>query len=212
MGVSRVKCRGSANPDDRRLREGATAGRQHDCTFDTLIFRGPGRAGPTRGRRSRRGAGFPPMTAKGSNPLPARSDSPDIIDGGPEGADIAPRVLPGKPEMPGLRASEADLSGPGHKIAKTTPCKVEWAPARSARAALRPGYKKKNGLSSRPPAPGADRLDDRDGGANAGLDIEIRVIQRVRVRRRFQGRACAVPVALIAFEDIRKHRRLVGFL
>jgi len=36
MGVSRVKCRGSANPDDRRLREGATAGRQHDCTFDTL--------------------------------------------------------------------------------------------------------------------------------------------------------------------------------
>jgi hypothetical protein len=47
------------------------------------------------------------MTAKGSNPLPARSDSPDIIDGGPEGADIAPAAFPGKPEMPGLRASKA---------------------------------------------------------------------------------------------------------
>jgi hypothetical protein len=47
------------------------------------------------------------MTARGSNPLPARSDSPDIIDGGPEGADIAPAAFPGKPEMPGLRASKA---------------------------------------------------------------------------------------------------------
>ncbi len=35
-GVSRVKCQGSANPDDRYLREIATAGRQHACTFDTL--------------------------------------------------------------------------------------------------------------------------------------------------------------------------------
>ena len=49
------------------------------------------------------------MTAKGSNPLPARSDSPDIIDGGPEGADIAPETLPGKPEMPGLQTSRAEI-------------------------------------------------------------------------------------------------------
>src|SRR6266849_8882629 len=41
-------------------------------------------------------------------------------------------------------------AGPGHKIAKTTPCKVEWAPARSTRAALRSGQEKKNGPSSRP--------------------------------------------------------------
>jgi hypothetical protein len=36
------------------------------------------------------------------------------------------------------------------KNAKTTPCKVEWAPARSARAAPRPEQEKKNGPSSRP--------------------------------------------------------------
>src|SRR5882757_3097316 len=41
-------------------------------------------------------------------------------------------------------------AGPGHKIAKTTPCKVKWAPARSTRAALRSGHEKKNGPSSRP--------------------------------------------------------------
>src|SRR6266702_7618783 len=41
---------------------------------------------------------------------------------------------------------------PGHKIAKTTPCKVEWAPGSpSTRAALRPEHEKKNGPSSRPP-------------------------------------------------------------
>jgi hypothetical protein len=45
------------------------------------------------------------MTAKGSNPLPARSDSPDIIDGGPDGADIAFGALPGKAEMRSLRVS-----------------------------------------------------------------------------------------------------------
>jgi hypothetical protein len=31
----------------------------------------------------------------------------------------------------------------GQKIAKTTPCKVEWTPARSTLAALRPGHEKK---------------------------------------------------------------------
>src|SRR4051794_36067107 len=42
------------------------------------------------------GAGFPPMTAgalfeKRSNRLPARSDSPDLIDGGPDGRGYSPK-------------------------------------------------------------------------------------------------------------------------
>src|SRR6266850_7083810 len=48
------------------------------------------------------------------------------------------------------RAMGRCTAGPGHKIAKTTPCKVKWAPARSTRAALRSGHEKKNGPSSRP--------------------------------------------------------------
>jgi len=48
------------------------------------------------------------------------------------------------------RAMGRCTAGPGHKIAKTTPCKVNWAPARSTRAALRSGHEKKNGPSSRP--------------------------------------------------------------
>src|ERR1700730_16060470 len=39
-GVSGVKCWGSANPNDRSQRKIATAGRQHVCTFDTLILSG----------------------------------------------------------------------------------------------------------------------------------------------------------------------------
>src|SRR5580692_4665726 len=38
-GVSGVKCQRSANPGDRSLRKFAAAGRQQNCTFDTLIFR-----------------------------------------------------------------------------------------------------------------------------------------------------------------------------
>ena len=40
-GASRVKCQRSANPNDRRLQKTAKAGRQHACTFDTLIARIP---------------------------------------------------------------------------------------------------------------------------------------------------------------------------
>jgi hypothetical protein len=47
------------------------------------------------------------MTA-GFKPKPARSDSPDIIDGGPDAADIALGRVLGKPETPGLRALKAD--------------------------------------------------------------------------------------------------------
>jgi len=49
--------------------------------------------------------------------------------------------------MASLRRCKA---GPGQKIAKTTPCKVEWTPARSTLAVLRPGQKKgPNLISSR---------------------------------------------------------------
>ncbi len=56
------------------------------------------------------------MTAGVSNLLPARSDSPDLIDGGPDGwgysarmaGDIAPKAIFGKPEMPDLRGLKAD--------------------------------------------------------------------------------------------------------
>jgi hypothetical protein len=59
-----------------------------------------------------------------------------------------PRTIsyPG-PDIASLRRCTARL---GQKIAKTTPCKVEETPARSTRAALRPGCEKKNAPSSRP--------------------------------------------------------------
>src|SRR5712675_1825032 len=41
---------------------------------------------------------------------------------------------------PGIASLRRCTTGPGQKKAKTTPCKVEWTPARSARAALRPGH------------------------------------------------------------------------
>src|ERR1700674_625092 len=84
----------------------------------------------SRYRQSRPGAGFPPMTAKGSNPLPARSDGLDNIDGGPD----------------------------------------------------------------------------------AALYIQMRVIEKVSIRCRFQGRNGPVPVAFVAFEDIRQYRSLIGVL
>jgi hypothetical protein len=42
-------------------------------------------------------------------------------------------------------------AGPGHKIAKTTPCKVSWTPARSTRAALRPGAREEKWPGARQP-------------------------------------------------------------
>jgi hypothetical protein len=51
---------------------------------------------------------------------------------------------------PGIASLRRCKAGPGQKIAKTTPCKVEWTPARSTLAALRPGQKKgPNLISSR---------------------------------------------------------------
>jgi hypothetical protein len=48
------------------------------------------------------------MTAGVSDPMPARSDSPDFVDGGLDDADIAPDAVPGKPEVPHLRGLKAD--------------------------------------------------------------------------------------------------------
>jgi hypothetical protein len=52
---------------------------------------------------------------------------------------------------PGIASLRRCKAGPGQKIAKTTPCKVEWTPVRSTLAALRPGQEKKgpNLISSR---------------------------------------------------------------
>jgi hypothetical protein len=51
---------------------------------------------------------------------------------------------------PGIASLRRCKAGPGPKIAKTTPCKVEWTPARSTLAARRPGQKKgPNLISSR---------------------------------------------------------------
>src|SRR6185437_9142612 len=58
-GISHMKCQGSANPNDRLFAEGAKAGRQHACTFDTLMIRSLNRAY----RLQEPGAGVPPMTA-----------------------------------------------------------------------------------------------------------------------------------------------------
>src|SRR5450755_476070 len=40
---------------------------------------------------------------------------------------------------PGIASLRRCTAGPGQKIAKTTPCKVEWTPACRTPAALRPG-------------------------------------------------------------------------
>jgi hypothetical protein len=52
---------------------------------------------------------------------------------------------------PGIASLRRCKAGPGQKIAKTTPCKVEWTPARSTLAAPPAGREKKglNLISSR---------------------------------------------------------------
>ena len=52
-----------------------------------------------------------------------------------------------------------------------------------------------------PSAPGADGVDDGNGGANATFDVEIGIIQDVGVRGRLQRRGGAIAVAFVALED-----------
>src|SRR3954464_4618627 len=61
-------------------------------------------------------------------------------------------------------------------------------------------------------APGADSFHDRDGGADAAFDIEIGIIQDMRVGGRLQGGRGAVFVPLIALENIGKYHGLVDRL
>src|SRR3977135_974082 len=54
----------------------------------------------------------------------------------------------------------------------------------------------------------ADGFDDSDGGADAAFDIEIGIIQDMRVGGRLQGGRGAVFVPLIALEDIGEYHGL----
>jgi hypothetical protein len=71
---------GSANPNDRSPQKIARAGRQHACTFDTLILSG------VRAFDLKTGSGLSSNDGRASNPKPARSDGLDNVDGGPDAA------------------------------------------------------------------------------------------------------------------------------
>jgi hypothetical protein len=58
------------------------------CTFDTLIYPEP----ETTVSTSRTWSGLSSNDGRGSNLLPARSDSPDLIDGGPDGWGYSPKA------------------------------------------------------------------------------------------------------------------------
>ena len=84
-----MKGRGSQNPRRPLIARGCKGGPADACTFDTLIF--------VRERMSskilfelsaylRAGAGFSSDDANGSNPLTARSNGLDNVDGGPDAA------------------------------------------------------------------------------------------------------------------------------
>ncbi|MGY3619665.1 hypothetical protein [Bradyrhizobium sp. USDA 10063] len=93
--------------------------------FDTLMARIPQKWKPVLRKNARDadvqagnegstsrtdGAGAPPMSAGAHTPLPARSGGPDMVDGGTDAIDIVSTAIFGKPEMPDLRASEAETS------------------------------------------------------------------------------------------------------
>jgi hypothetical protein len=58
----------------------------------------------------------------------------------------------------------------------------------------------------------SDGLDNVDGGPDAAFYIQLRVIEQVSIRSRFQGGRGAILVAFVASEDIRQHHGLVGVL
>jgi hypothetical protein len=87
-GVSHVKGRGSQNPKAAALHHECKGGPADACTFDTLIsVQGMGskilfELSTVQGRER----ALPPMTAATLNPLPARSNGLDNVDGGPDAA------------------------------------------------------------------------------------------------------------------------------
>ena len=92
---------------------------------------------------------------------------------------------------PGIASLRRCKAGPGQKIAKTTPCKVEWTPARSTLAALRPGQEKKgpNLISSRssftkPTISGRKRsaMPPRCAGNGAARNNQSPAVRRLGLR------------------------------
>src|ERR1700736_6349819 len=91
LGLSGVSClqgRWSQSPRRPHVADMRNSGPAEACTIDTLSsVRGEGlensdRAIGTQGRER----AFPPMTAGVLDPLPARSDGLDKVDGGPDAA------------------------------------------------------------------------------------------------------------------------------
>jgi hypothetical protein len=167
-GVSCVKCQGSAKPDDRWLREAQQRAGSMPARSVRMIYPEPETSVSTSGAWS----GLSSNDGGGSNLQPARSDSPDLIDGGHGSGGYSPKGHFRQAEMPRFTG----IWGPD-----------EAPPRRSTIG---------------PSPPGADGLDDGDGGADAAFDVEIGIIQGVGVGGRLQRRGSAIPVALVAFEDI----------
>src|SRR5687767_3243233 len=74
------------------------------------------------------------------------------------------------------------------------------------------GLSSNDGRVSNPKPARSDGLDNVDGGPDAAFYIQMRVIEQVCIRRSYQGRRGPILVALVAPEDIRQHRGLVGGL
>src|SRR6185295_13259055 len=86
-GASRVKCQGSAKPDDRCLREAQQRAGSMPARSIRMIYPEPETSVST----SRTWSGLSSNDGGGSNLPPARSDSPDLIDGGPDGRGYSPK-------------------------------------------------------------------------------------------------------------------------
>jgi len=82
-----VKCQGSAKPDDRWLREAQQRAGSMPARSIRMIYPEPETSVSTSGAWS----GLSSNDGGGSNLPPARSDSPDLIDGGPDGRGYSPK-------------------------------------------------------------------------------------------------------------------------
>jgi hypothetical protein len=63
-----------------------------------------------------------------SDPLPARSDGPDNVDGGPDAGDIAPRAFRSKGAVGLTKRKNAALAGVFVNAALTASCKSRCPP------------------------------------------------------------------------------------